>query len=169
MGNKAQNDKHMQTLSVALSDVAQAHTRHADTGLKLDNDLSKSTTDSKRQRTKDDGVELIGAGVHVGQQDGAGLEEGEELREARLCERRQELLLALGHLQLQHRVVVDHKTLQTARRCDMRYTVCWDRAVRQDAMTQLALVNQVQNLQPSARVCASALIAQSTIATMSLT
>ena len=40
-----------------------------------------------RARTEDDGVELVGALVHVGQQDGAGLEEGEELRKARFRQR----------------------------------------------------------------------------------
>ena len=52
------------------------------------------------RRTRDDGVELVGALVHVRQEDAAGLERGDELRLAVLGQRRQERLLALGHAEL---------------------------------------------------------------------
>ena len=45
--------------------------------------------------------------MDVRQQDATGLEHREELPHAVLWQRRQELVLPLGHLQLQHRRVVD--------------------------------------------------------------
>ena len=60
-------------------------------------------------RTEDDGVELVGALVRVGQQDAAGLEDGEELRLPGLGEGGQEGVGALGDALLQHRRVVRHR------------------------------------------------------------
>lgn len=61
------------------------------------------------RRTKDNGVELVGALVHVGQQDPAGLECGEELRLPGLSQGGQEDVAALGDTLLQHRRVVRHR------------------------------------------------------------
>ena len=49
----------------------------------------------------------------MGQQDGAGLEHSDKLRQARLRESGQELVLALGDLQLHHCVIVHLVALHT--------------------------------------------------------
>ena len=59
--------------------------------------------------TEDDAVELVGAGVHMGQQDAAGLQHGQELRLSWLCEGGQEGVGGLGDALLQHRRVVRHR------------------------------------------------------------
>jgi hypothetical protein len=56
-------------------------------------------------RTEQDGVELGGALVDVGQEDAAGLEHRHKLRHAGRRQRRQKWVVCLAHLQLQHRPI----------------------------------------------------------------
>ena len=58
-------------------------------------------------RTKDDAVELRGALVDVGQQDSAGLEDGEKLCRSWCGQSGKELVLTLGHLLLKHGCIID--------------------------------------------------------------
>ena len=69
---------------------------------------SASVKGTKRGLTEDDAVELVGAGVVVGQQNAAGLQHGQELRLSWLCEGGQEGVGALGDALLQHCRVVSH-------------------------------------------------------------
>ena len=78
------------------------------------------------RRTEDDAVELVGAGVVVGQQDAAGLQNCEELRLSWLRESGEEGVGALGHTLLQHRSIVGH-------RCNILHTP--------PAVTWIALCN----------------------------
>ena len=71
-------------------------------------DLLRTPT-GEQARTEDDAVELVGAGVCVGQQDAAGLEHRQELRLPGLRECGQEGVGALGHALLQHRRIVRHR------------------------------------------------------------
>ena len=59
--------------------------------------------------TEDDAIEFISAGVIVGQQDAAGLQNGEKLRLSWLSESGKEGVGAFGHALLQHRSVVGHR------------------------------------------------------------
>ena len=60
-------------------------------------------------RTEDDSIELIGTLVHMGQQDAAGLERGQELGLPRLSQGGQEGVAGLGDTLLQHRRIVRHR------------------------------------------------------------